>query len=121
MTYKEFNSLIKDIYNDPDTYYESSYNGTEISVKWETGGMSGGSCWGSEAKPYTSNEPPKELDLLDAVLLKIKPDMSYLQYKCLNKIVKHKEDHCWEYYGNSTDYMMKIVSVSDLYEWLFPE
>jgi hypothetical protein len=86
---------------------------------WTTGGMRGGSCWGGVAQPYTSSDAPAELTELDSILEKFKPDMSFLQYRALtNALVKFGEDTDHDYYGNSTNYATKALSIRSLYDYM---
>jgi hypothetical protein len=90
-----------------------------LYVEWETGGASGGSCWGGEAHSYSTSNTPEELTSLDLILTEFKPDMSFLQYKVLTaKIVQNDSRSVNEYYGNHTDYAMKKVRLRDLYDYM---
>ena len=54
--------------------------------KYETGGYSGGSCWDdSDPQHYSADAPKDRLRLLDLVLAKLCPNISYLQYKEISK------------------------------------
>jgi len=92
----------------------------QLSVKWETGGISGGSCWdSSNPQPYSSSEPEGELTILDALLEEINPNITFIQYKNLyNKLINSDTDSVGEYYGNCTDYGIKFIRVKELYEYM---
>lgn len=97
-----------------------------LYVEWSTGGVSGGSCWDTgndnNTHGYTNNEPPPELESLDAVLEAVKPDLTFLQYKRFTaRLFKTDTWTVYEYYGNSTDYMVKMVRVRDLFDSLKSE
>jgi hypothetical protein len=81
---------------------------------WRTGGMDGGNCWGGEARAYKTNVREPELALLDALLLKVAPKISFLEYKQLLTLVESGETTHYEYYGNSTDYAYKYIKLSAL-------
>lgn len=91
-----------------------------LFVEWSTGGVSGGSCWdNSNPQPYTNNDKPKELQILDAILENICPSISFLQYKNLvNSLIKYDSRTESEYYGNSTDYTSQMVVLRELYNYL---
>ena len=36
----------------------------------------------------------------------MKPDISYLDYKGVEKLINSNEDRQWEYYGNCVDYVI---------------
>lgn len=102
----------------------SEPNGIPIDIKepviysrYEIGGYRGGSCWGSIAKPYIVDEKPK-FKVLDMVLKKIKPDLTYLEFRELEDLIQTNEDSDREYYGNSTDYKIEYIILSDLYKTL---
>lgn len=89
-----------------------------VYQRYETGGYSGGACWeGCVAEPYEVSEVPN-FDVLDAVLKKIAPDVSYLQYKRVEKFITNSSETEYEYYGNSTDWAVRFIVLEDLYELL---
>lgn len=95
-------------------------NTPRLYVSWSPGGVSGGNCWDStEPTAYSNHEKPKELQILDSILEKICPNISFLQYKSLtNQLIKFEEWTEPEYYGNSTDYCSLMVDVKELYNYL---
>ena len=90
-----------------------------LFCEWETGGMSGGSCWDdAESTGYSTGNQPEELVALDKVLEEIKPDLSFLQYKSLlHSVVKTGTREENEYYGNCTNYAYKLCKVEDLFSY----
>lgn len=83
-----------------------------------TGGISGGSCWGGENYANVIDHESPEIDCLDDIIQSISPNITYLQYK---KLIKNAniETECWsvgEYYGNSSNYIMKYVNLYNLYD-----
>ena len=101
--------------------YNRDRNDTELwlYVQWETGGVSGGSCWdSSNPRSYSTNNAPEELVALDHILNALKPEITYIQYKMLANSVMKVDTHTEnEYYGNCTNYAMKKVRVRDLFEY----
>lgn len=146
MTLKEFKNKIVDIAADSDyshqyrelgrkksfhisypndwepTYSWGTYDEKKnvIQAEWETGGVSGGSCWdSSNPREYTSDNDPEELTLLDCILESIKPDITFLEYRQLEKaVIKSTSRTECEYYGNRTDYKSLTVEIEDLYNYM---
>jgi len=91
------------------------------------GGTRGGSCWNDGESDnhygYTNSKGAidckKRFDeMFDAIVTKIYPDISYLKYKSLSSIIKNTEKSEYEYYGNSTDYIIMYVEVEEFYNKL---
>lgn len=94
-----------------------------IFVEWSSGGWSGGSCWNNDpALPYVTNNLPIEFVAIDMILEHFCPDMNFLSYKklCL-EVVEYGSRTEYEYYGNSTDYQIKICDLKKLYKYLLNE
>ena len=89
-----------------------------IYTRWETGGYHGGNCWGNKARYYSEEEPKNKYGVLDLVLGKLKPNISYLQYKQIEKMIQSNEDTWCEYYGNSTDWKVEYIILSELENYL---
>lgn len=86
-----------------------------VYMRCETGGVSGGSCWdSSNPQPYTSDEPKPKFKVLDLVLRELKPDLTYLQFREIEDLVHTNEETEYEYYGNSTDYRIEYIILSEL-------
>jgi hypothetical protein len=88
-----------------------------VYIQWQTGGMSGGSCWGTEATPCGGEEKPDFKDL-DTILEHFTPKITFLQYKKLDKLIKETEHSVSEYYGNYSDYKRNYIILKELYETL---
>lgn len=90
-----------------------------IYTRYETGGYQGGSCWGTDAEPYCTDEPEDKFEVLDFVLEVLMPNITYLQYKkIMNKLVHDNYESEYEYYGNSTDWKIEYIVLSELEELL---
>lgn len=88
-----------------------------IYMRWKTGGVRGGSCWdSSKPEPYTTDEP--SFKVLDLVLKEICPDISFLIFKGIEKLINVSETSDWEYYGNRTNFSIKYIVLSDLITYL---
>lgn len=89
-----------------------------VYMRYETGGYSGGSCWyDSDPQPYSIDEIPN-FDVLDLVLKELAPNLTYLQYKEVEKLIDTNDGSEHEYYGNSTDWTVKFIPISELYDTL---
>ena len=85
-----------------------------IYMRWETGGVSGGSCWdSSDPQPYEISETP-EFEALDITIKELAPNISYLMYRKIEKLIKDSTITEWEYYGNCTDFGIKYIVLDDL-------
>lgn len=84
---------------------------------WAAGGVSGGSCWdSSDPKPYRGEPAPRTFPDLDKILMAVAPNISFLQHRALEAaVLKEGEETEYEYYGNSTTYGYRLVTMPDLY------
>jgi hypothetical protein len=93
----------------------------QISVDWTTGGQYGGSCWddGKSSHYACDAEPEPDFDVLDKVLERLWPEISFIQYKGLSRdLITRSEDRSNDYYGNYTDYAKKTIKLRALYDRL---
>ncbi len=84
-----------------------------ISEAWTTGGMTGGSCWGTE-RYSVEPEDEKDLDLLFQFLEEYFPAISFLDANKLLKQVKKGTYDYSGYYGNYSNYAFKYVLFDDI-------
>lgn len=92
-----------------------------ISVKWITGGIRGGSCYGaSESDHYPrESDPEPEFEDFDNLVELFVPNITYLHFKKLSKaVVQFKDSTQNDYYGNSTEYREKFSYLEDIYVFL---
>ena len=134
ITLPEFLNLVKDIERPSEMgcqvardYYSNekdvNFNDIYLNFIWmvhETGGVSGGSCWDdSDPQRYYKDDDIPEFLAFDEVVTKVVPNLPYLHYKVIcSEFVKEIEYIDEEYYGNCTDYVIKYVSLCDLYAYL---
>lgn len=86
------------------------------SESWSLGGE-GGNCWGK--KWSISSEEQKEFVELDDFLIKVAPDISFLQYKKIfNHCVDKVEWHEYDYYSAGTDETCWRCDMKKLYKML---
>ena len=64
-----------------------------IYCRYEIGGYSGGSCWDdSNPQPYTKDEPKDKMKVLDLVLKELKPQITFLQFREIEKLIRTNEE-----------------------------
>ena len=119
----EMSGLVaKDYYNNTfkNQHYDENFELNFIWMVHETGGVSGGSCWDdSDPQRYYKDDDIPEFLAFDEVVTKVVPNLPYLHYKVIcSEFVKEIEYIDEEYYGNCTDYVIKYVSLCDLYAYL---
>jgi len=119
MTQKEIEDINKNCPSDQGIFVEPY--GIPVDIKepviysrYETGGYHGGSCWGGEARWYENEVPQDRFKVLDLVLEKLYPNISYLQYKKIDELIHNNEETEREYYGNSTNYKIEYIILSEL-------
>ncbi len=85
-----------------------------IYMRYEVGGVGGGSCWNdSNSEPYTKDERPS-FKVLDLTLKRLCPNLTFLQFREVEELIHTNEESDYEYYGNSTDYEIKYVIISEI-------
>ena len=90
-----------------------------IYCRYETGGVSGGSCWDdSDPQPYTVKLPENRMKVLDLVLAELNQNITYSQYKQIQNLIHTNNETDYEYYGNSTDFQIEYIILSDLIKLL---
>lgn len=67
---------------------------------------------------YTNDVPKNKMKVLDIVLMKLCPNISYLQYRQIEQLINYNECLEPEYYGNSTIWKIEFIKLFDLYELL---
>lgn len=86
--------------------------------EWIVGGVTGGNCWGDEASIAVTADEEPEFDSIDRILEHFVPQITFLQYKQLGKLVNTIERTDYEYYGNSYEKRIKYVKLGDLYDFI---
>lgn len=117
---KDFDSWYQGIYKEafgvPDKMKDMA-----IYMRWSTGGASGGSCWDTEeddgAQPYDGESEPKFI-VLDKVLAKIVPTLTFSDYREIEKCIISTETSEYHYYGNYDDWGIKYLPLPVLYKKL---
>jgi hypothetical protein len=83
-----------------------------IYMRWETGGMAGGNCWGDDAY-FQEGEPKPKFKVLDILLKRVKPNISLLEFRELEELIHTNHETKYEYYGNSEDYEIEYIILSE--------
>ena len=122
MTYEDIQEINKKCPDDQGIFKEPSMIPVDVKdyviyKRVETGGMTGGDCWGDEAYSY-GNKNESEFVVLDLVLEKLKPSITYFQYKKISKLIHTNEETEEEYYGNSADYKVEYIILEELEKFL---
>ena len=86
-----------------------------LVLSWHTGGISGGSCWGTENHAYSSGDPEPDWEDLDRILEHFCPNITHLKYKGIMRQSTTDDYEQNEYYGNSTNYAMRVLKLKDLW------
>lgn len=93
-------------------------NTSVISEIWCVGGVGGGNCWTDDGHYDLAADPEPDLEVLDKILERAAPNITYLQYKKLSKMIKTEDYSQNEYYGNYTNYRKKYISVDDIWNMI---
>lgn len=121
----EFQKIVEEIAGQEYIYsVKNMWNGTygprnTLKIEWSTGGYEGGNCW-DDTEPYYYSNNASEPDFtdFDKILEKVCPQISFIQYKALCRSIVYDTRSEAEYYGNSTDYSSKSITVDTLYNEL---
>jgi hypothetical protein len=89
-----------------------------IYRRFKTSAMEGGNCWGDKPVYVKYDEKNENWVALDLVLEKLNPNITYLQYKKINNLIHDNSECYYEYYGNSTDYKVQYIILSELEDFL---
>lgn len=82
-----------------------------FETSWSLGGISN-NCWGDSSPVSAEIEP--ELPFLDEFFIEFYPQVSFMQYKIVNKLVSRDTYSDGDYYGGSTQNGKKSLSFADL-------
>ena len=97
----------------------STNNCETIDVRWCTGGLSGGDCWGSSADYAREGENEPNFDQLDSIIKEYFPDVGYFKFKeFLKDNVEYSNYSENEYYGNSSNYTVKSIDLIKVFDFL---
>lgn len=116
----EINGKVLDSWNE-GVFTEPSYIPIAVKepvvyMRWVSSGASGGDCWGDEAEYFTGDKP--KFNVLELTLEKIKPGLTYLEFKKVEGAIESNFESNYEYYGNYDDYSIEWITLSKIYEIL---
>ena len=122
MDRKEFQDIVNDVIGTIKTGRgkKAVYTNREsLEVRWISGGMAGGNCW-NDGGPYPVevDEPDDDFCELDEILERVCPNISYLHFRKLEKLVTFDNTTEYEYYGNYSVYTIKRLKIEDLWDFL---
>lgn len=105
--------------NEQGIFVQPSFIPTDIKepviyMRVLIGGYTGGTCWEDSNPHYFSTNEIHNFEVLDLVLNELKPNISYLCYKQIEKLIHTNEETEYEYYGNSNDFLVKYIILSEL-------
>ena len=118
-----------DLYN--FLYEEYKYNSNEVngfSLSVDTGGASGGNCWGDRARPYDKSDSDIIDDINNYIIEKTKSYFNILNIEIEDSVFYRKtydlaenlknnyyDSDCHnDYYGNYTNYNKYFVTIHDI-------
>lgn len=123
MNYNQFLEEVSEVlykHKNWDSYYAGPKALAEKGLwcYWTTGGLQGGNCWGDDADSPVEPQPEQDLEGLDEILEKFTPNMSFLQYRQIEKLIEYQDRTEWRYYGNYTSYREKKLDMKKLFDFL---
>lgn len=84
-----------------------------------SGGITGGSCWDEgESRHYAYASNDTWDDSLKEVVKEFAPNLTFIQFDQLEQLYQNSERGESEYYGNSTQYQVRTISLKVLYDQL---
>ena len=104
-----------------DRYNYNEMSGVVYDQSFETGGVSGGSCWeDSNPSGYSTDlEYSYRNGRLYKLLVEYYPNISFINFnEIISTCVKHERKSENEYYGNCTDYAIYKIDVYALKSFL---
>lgn len=81
-------------------------------------GMSGGNCWGGTATSFYNDNVLSEMPHFVPLFKKICPNITFLEFKEINNMVKEDSFTESEYYGNEITYTYFYLKIYTLYKKL---
>lgn len=87
-----------------------------IYCRYECGGKSGGNYHGDASVPYSKSKPKDYMKVLDLVLKELRPQISFLEYRQIEPLIHDNTETKFEYYGNSTEWKIEYIKLSELYK-----
>ncbi len=89
--------------------------GYVVYTRYETGGWLR-EALGWSSIPYKRDPPKDRLAILDIIIKELMPNISNLQLKEINALIRINEYTAQRGYGNSVDYKIEYIVLSELYK-----
>lgn len=125
MDLEAFLDIAKDIYRPYEGIRsipcrEKDANRQYLWMSHCTGGVRGGSCWGSERERFFSNDSTPDFTALYELYEKVCPNISFLHGKKIDStLIQTTNDYgCADYYGNYREYLITYIHLPSLYEYM---
>lgn len=89
---------------------------TAFYTAYESGGAEGGNYWGASSREFTNSKPDADrFDVLDDFLEEYFPKISFMTYRRLTRSMESSRHTVSEYYGNRTDYALRVLPFEALW------
>ena len=123
MTQEDINKINATCPSDQGIFVEPSMIPVHIKEpviysRYRTSGYSGGNCYGDCAEYFQEDEPENKHRIIEMVLEILKPDIKFTQYKKIISMIRTNDETEYEYYGNSEDYKVEYIILSELEDYL---
>jgi hypothetical protein len=92
-----------------------------LLLKWESGGSRGEGNWlegTGHSVQFVSGNPEPIWEDFDTILEHFCPEITYLKYRKLERLVKFTTMTDNGYYGDSTTYSLRALALPDLHKFL---
>lgn len=123
MTQEDINKINSNCPTDQGIFFQPSMIPVHIKElviysRYKTSGYSGGSYFGGHATYFEEDEPENKHRIIEMVLEILKPDIKLLEYKKILSMIHTNEESKGYYYGNSDDYKVEYIILSELETYL---
>lgn len=115
-----FDNVIKEAWIHPfKAWGAEKFEQENLFYAYETGGVSGGSCWeSSNPQPYVADGKDTGFVILEWILEKFAPNLTFLQYQKLSREILGFDHTEYEYYGNRTEYCVNYISIDTVLNFI---
>ena len=125
MKLEEFLDIAKDLYRPYEGRKSLPCKESEVDRQYLwmshcTGGMRGGSCWGTHSERYSTNDSMPNFNSLYELYEKVCPNISFLHGKKIESTLVSETDcsDYADYYGNYHEYVIKYIHLPSLHEYM---
>jgi hypothetical protein len=87
-----------------------------VYSRYGNGGYTGGDCWGGQAEPFYEAEPKDKMKVLDLLIKELAPELPFSKFNEIKKLIREcsQESEDGNYYGNSHEYIVEYIKISDI-------